>query len=258
MPYHIRLRTIQEAVEAKFDLTADELEVRILEPYGNLRPIVLGGRTFPIRDLERVEIFETPYASAEFSQFAHEFFRRGDWEWSHSGKNVRNVSDDFILTPTTPTVPERTEAIELLCTRFHIVAMQLRERHSARSTLDVNDEYDVQDLTHALLRIFFEDVRKEEWTPSYAGRASRMDFFLPAEETVVETKKTRVGLTAKEVGDELIEDIARYKSHPGCRRLICFVYDPEGRVANPRGIERDLARSDDGLNVKAIIAPKGY
>ena len=43
----------------------------------------------------------------------------------------------------------------------------------------MEDEYDVQDLFHALLTIYFEDIRKEEWSPSYAGGASRMDFLLP-------------------------------------------------------------------------------
>jgi hypothetical protein len=121
----------------------------------------------------------------------------------------------------------------------------------------VTDEYDVQDLMHSLLRIFFEDVRAEEWTPSYAGKSSRMDFLLSMEEVVVETKRTRPGLGAKELGSQLIEDIARYKVHPSCKRLVCFVYDPDGRVANPRGIERDLSRNEDGFEVVVIIAPRG-
>jgi hypothetical protein len=54
-----------------------------------------------------------------------------------------------------------------------------------------DDEYDVQDIFHALLRLFVDDIREEEWTPSYAGGASRMDFLLPELETVVEIKKTR-------------------------------------------------------------------
>jgi glucan phosphorylase len=62
--------------------------------------------------------------------------------------------------------------------RFHLVARQLRERHNERSTLQIEDEYDVQDLLHALLKINFEDVRAEEVCPSYAGGSSRVDFLL--------------------------------------------------------------------------------
>ena len=56
-----------------------------------------------------------------------------------------------------------------ICTRFHLVARQLRKRHDDRSTLDISDEYDVQDLLHSLLCLFFDDIRSEEGTPSYAG-----------------------------------------------------------------------------------------
>lgn len=59
--------------------------------------------------------------------------------------------------------------IELIASRFHTVARQLRQRHSNRTTLTISDEYDVQDLFHALLRLFFDDIREEEWTPGYAG-----------------------------------------------------------------------------------------
>ncbi|MGJ4748586.1 hypothetical protein ACQV5M_19650, partial [Leptospira sp. SA-E8] len=71
------------------------------------------------------------------------------------------------------------DELDQIILRFHAVAVQLRERHSSRPTLDVNDEYDVQDLMHALLRLHFDDVRSEEWVPSYAGAASRTDFLLP-------------------------------------------------------------------------------
>ena len=140
--------------------------------------------------------------------------------------------------------------------RFHAVAVQLRARHGSRGTLDVNDEYDVQDLMHALLRLHFDDVRPEEWVPSYAGAASRTDFLLPQIDTVLEIKKTRQGLNAKVVGEQLIIDIARYKRHPQCRRLLCFVYDPEGRIANPTGIENDLNKGDHGIEVRVSILPK--
>ncbi|MGT4069294.1 UNVERIFIED_CONTAM: hypothetical protein I5919_10705 [Aeromonas hydrophila] len=148
------------------------------------------------------------------------------------------------------------DALDELVLRFHAVVVQLRSRHMERPTLDVNDEYDVQDLMHALLRLHFNDVRPEEWVPSYAGSASRTDFLLPEIDTVIEIKKTRSGLNAKSVGEQLIIDIAKYKKHPQCRRLVCFVYDPEGRVANPTGIESDLNTGDHGIEVHVSILPK--
>lgn len=145
--------------------------------------------------------------------------------------------------------------VEQLCQRFHLVVRQLRHRHSSRSTFEVNDEYDVQDLFHSLLKIYYDDIRDEEWTPSYAGGCSRVDFLLKKEKVVVEIKKTRAGLARKEIGEQLIIDIAKYKSHPDCKSLVCFVYDPELRIVNPAGLMTDLNKEHDGMPVKVIISP---
>lgn len=144
--------------------------------------------------------------------------------------------------------------ITLLTERFHLVARQLRSRHAQRPTLDIDDEYDVQDLLHALLKIFFEDVRAEEWTPTYAGGASRMDFLLKNEQVVIEVKKTRKSMSVSDVGGQLLVDISRYQSHPDCGALLCFVYDPEGLLPNPRGVEKDLSKDGD-FPVRVFIRP---
>ncbi len=138
--------------------------------------------------------------------------------------------------------------------RFHKIARQLRSRYADRATIDITDEYDVQDLLHALLKLYFDDIRAEEWTPSYAGKSARVDFLLKNEQIVIEVKKTRQGLADKELGDQLIIDVDRYKAHPDCKKLICFVYDPEGRVTNPAGLINDLNTQHQGF-VDVIIEP---
>src|SRR5262249_39670147 len=126
------------------------------------------------------------------------------------------------------------------------------------TTLDVQDEYDVQDLIHALLRQFYDDVRPEEYSPTYAGGASRIDFLLKKEQIIIEVKMTRPSLKAKELGEQLIIDIARYEKHPDCKMLYCFVYDPNGYIKNPSGIEADLSRSGEPFPVKVYIGPKTH
>jgi len=152
--------------------------------------------------------------------------------------------------------PDTFSIIENLCERFHLIVRQIKNRHDNRSTLVVEDEYDVQDLLHVLLKLHFEDIRPEEWTPSYAGGHARMDFLLKQEQIVIEVKKTRKALGAKEVGEQLIIDITKYKEHPDCKTLFCFVYDPKDRIANPRGIENDLNRDDGRLPVRVLITPR--
>lgn len=147
--------------------------------------------------------------------------------------------------------------LEKIFNRFHQVARQLRSRREERPTIDVSDEYDVQDLLHSLLKLQFDDIRPEEWTPSYAGGSSRMDFLLKNEQLVVEVKKTRDNLRDSAIGEQLIVDIAKYKEHPDCKTLVCFIYDAEGLIANPTGLENDLnSSSTDGLIVRVYVFPK--
>ncbi|MBI3098229.1 MAG: hypothetical protein HYY93_08315 [Planctomycetes bacterium] len=166
---------------------------------------------------------------------------------------------EISVDPESPTsIAKRggPERIIGLLLRFHLVAQQLRRRHDARATLDIKDEYDAQDLLHSLLRLFFDDIRAEECTPSYAGGSSRMDFLIKAEKTVVEVKMTRESLTERQVGTELIQDSARYSGHEDCRTLICFVYDPQGRIGNPEGLEKDLSRDEGNLKVRVLVVPR--
>lgn len=130
-----------------------------------------------------------------------------------------------------------------LFSKFHRLVISLRNRYSKRPAFKINDEYDVQDLLYSLLLLHFEDIRREEWTPSYAGGTARMDVLLKKETLVIECKKTRKGLGMREVGDQLVIDAARYRNHADCKSLVCFVYDPDGFIQNPEGLQGDLERN---------------
>ncbi len=148
------------------------------------------------------------------------------------------------------------DTIRLVCNRFQFVACQLQKRRERRDTLLVKDEYDLQDLFHSLLRLFFDDIRPEEWTPSYAGGSARMDFVLKPEQIVIELKMTRAGLGNRELGSQLLVDIARYSKYAGCNELCCFVYDPDARIENPRGMESDLeSQSSATMKLHVFIRP---
>lgn len=112
----------------------------------------------------------------------------------------------------------------------------------------------MQDLVHALLLLHFDDVRPEEASPSYAGSSSRQDFLLKKEKIVIEVKKTRRSLGTGKIGEELIIDMARYRAHPDCDTLVCFVYDPDGWVNNPKGVIGDLEGGDAEGKTKVVIA----
>lgn len=144
--------------------------------------------------------------------------------------------------------------LERIFTRFRKVAVRLARRYDGRATLRITDEYDVQDLLHSLLSLYYDDIRPEEWTPSYAGSSVRIDFVIPEIKTVIEVKKTRDSMTDKKLSEELIIDIEKYQKHPDCEKIYCFVYDPDTILRNPAAIKKDLEEKHQGL-VKVFIEP---
>ena len=210
-----------------------------------------------LSDLRRISFSPGVWYSSMPEDASEKRCRSGLAEARQILQSMIEEISEYGMVASATTKRDSSNVLQGLCERFHLIARQLRERHDNRATLEVEDEYDTQDLLHALLHWDFDDIRPEEWTPSYAGGSARMDFLLKQEKTVIEVKKTRKGLGAKEVGEQLIIDIQKYQKHPDCKALVCFVYDPEGRIANPRGLENDLNSDKDGFKVRVIIAPKG-
>jgi hypothetical protein len=171
---------------------------------------------------------------------------------------VPSTASAPITTPTNPARPE-TDHLSIAkntCQRFHGVARQLRLRGEYRSTLSVEDELDVQDLVHALLRQHFDDIGTDEWTPPYSNGTPRTAFLLDHDRLAIVVKKTRPGLSRKDLIDQVRADAERYRDRGRCTQLLCFIYDPDGRVGNPRGLESELTTISDHFTVEVMVAPK--
>ena len=156
-----------------------------------------------------------------------------------------------------PAKPARVEELLEIVVRGLRRAMHpLTHRRKGIQPLAFGNEYDVQDLLHAMLRPWIGDIRPEEFTPSYAGSSTRMDFLLPTYALVIETKIVRDRSHAKRIGDELIIDIEHYRRHPQCERLWCVIYDPDHLITNAEGVKSDLEghrKSKDGEVVVKVF-----
>lgn len=94
----------------------------------------------------------------------------------------------------------------------------------------------IQQLVHGFLISRFDDIRPEEYTPSYAGGSSRIDFLLKDEKQPLSQKLQEKIMEYKKISEELINDVAYYQQHNDCDSLICFIYDPEYIIQNRNGI----------------------
>ena len=159
----------------------------------------------------------------------------------NGGQIQQSMSPLKLGAPKAQITPNSVEELLSILVRGLPRAMlPLSHRRKGSAALSFRTEYDVQDWLHALMRPWVSDIRSEEFTPSYAGSSTRMDFLLPTHSTVVETKIVRDAGHAKKIGDELVIDIAHYRAHPNCEFLWCVIYDPEKLIKNVGGLVSDL------------------
>ena len=132
--------------------------------------------------------------------------------------------------------------LEAVFSRFMHAANCLQHRHQDRQAFALSDEYDVQDLLHALLLTHFNDIRREDSVPSVVGRNARVDLLIPEVRAIVEVKYSRPATSLSKLFDELAVDITRYQALRDFDILAFFIYDPTRTIRNPDGLSRDFAK----------------
>lgn len=162
----------------------------------------------------------------------------------------------FMKFPPIPSKVDILPLIEDICRNFNKFDINIRRRYSGRETIKINDEHDLQDAMLSILKLFINDIRPEDYVPSYAGGNSRVDFLLPEHGLIIETKMTNNALHDKQVGEQLLIDFERYKHTNGYKHLVCFVYDKEANISNPNGLINDLEKlSDEKMRMIVFISP---
>lgn len=176
--------------------------------------------------------------------------RIGDFKFEVSG----------ILEPFSPNIviADVESKIETLFLRFHAVAVQLQKRsRQEKQPFNIIDEYDVQDLLHGLIWIFFNDVEAENCgTPSTCGINPRIDFFLRDERVFIEAKIATANHRRKKIAEEIILDKEFYSKKTDLKGIFCLVYDPSGIIDNPNGFEKDLSEPNSQPIVRVMVVPR--
>ena len=263
LPHHSKWKTwLRRAGE---DASVDSLAVigHLIEEFMDLPPL-------PAAEIPGVEIGNDPVA--EYNQKRTRLvsvLEEHGFRYSRGGHVIPNdvVQPEPEPTPNTntqastqdtTTSPSSIEELLRRLIRGLPRAMQpLAHRRKGTTSLSFESEYDIQDLLHSQLRPWVADIRREEFTPSHAGSATRMDFLLPAHKIVIEVKRIRDKAHAVGMGAELILDIEHYHRHPDCARLWCAVYDPRMFIRNPAGMVRDLENNrstpDRPFSVRVLV-----
>ena len=144
--------------------------------------------------------------------------------------------------------------LELIARKLPVAFAILGESVRNRPGLKIVDEYAVQQVLHAALVLYFDEVEDEEPTPTMAGASSRLDFLLRRERIAIETKMLGLHLTTKKLRSDLADDIQYFRAHPDAGALFVFVYDPKRKITNVAGFETDLHSDSDEFPVRVVVA----
>lgn len=140
---------------------------------------------------------------------------------------------------------------------FPASADVLKNRHRGRPDFLITDEYDVQDLFHALILPVIPDVVTEDPAPKIAGRSSRLDFVSKKARLGFELKHLKSAGDRDRVREEVLLDERVYQAHPCIDTVVVFISDPSSflPLAERNSFEADLSQPViiGGRTIKYIV-----
>ena len=195
----------------------------------------------------------------------HESLKNHKYDLEEKQKRLQLIFGKVELIPLLKIEPipnneendsEVLNKLDNLFSKFHRIALPLQERRKDKPCFLIEDEYDVQDLLGAMLRLYFIDIRPEDFVPNSSGSNSRIDFILKKEQIGIEVKMANKNLRDKQLGEELLIDIGRYKEHPDCKKLIIFIYDKNDFIKNKAALIHDIdSKSTTDFPIHTFICP---
>lgn len=114
--------------------------------------------------------------------------------------------------------------------------------------IKIENEYDLQHLLYAVLKPFYEDIRKEVTEDSGVG-AIRSDLQIPSLNAVIEAKCSRKSMNLKKLTEEIEADIVHYQADS----IYFYVYDKEKIIKDRHAFETHFNCIFDGKKVRLII-----
>lgn len=184
---------------------------------------------------------------------------------------VQEVANDGAAAATLRPEELSARAVEELDAFLRNIPVGVREllpenRYGAgtnktRPTIEITDEYDLQDLVRAFLRMRYGRVISEDNVPSTAGKGGRVDFAIRGIKVFIELKvyKSETDWKSKMLAD-IESKIVRYASSHECNMMFVFIYDPEHKCREAAEIETQLTMKrtygEKSIMLRGIVAPR--
>jgi len=233
--------------DAKFE----KIQREIVEPWLNNLPFTVNGMVISNKDqLEEIQIVRTPHSKQIYAEQHNSEMRASgiaDMATNRSllpfsrGEDFTNqflFSSQTNLGSETPDTKPEIELLLRICRRLPRSARSLSQRKRNRPNLEVNDEYDVQDLLLAVIRAYFKYAIDEEPVGKVAGgKSSRADFALEDLGVLIEVKYVRRPDDQSRLIKEFAEDLLLYSKWTHLADFVFVIYNSED-LSDPEALDQ--------------------
>ncbi|MBY0549692.1 MAG: hypothetical protein K2W95_20610 [Candidatus Obscuribacterales bacterium] len=154
-----------------------------------------------------------------------------------------------------------TQIILQVCTSIRASAKCLQNRRKVKGhdqkAYEVANEFDVQDLLHAVIKAYFPSADIECPLPKMAQTASsRADMQLPEQGIIIEAKYVRENYDQKKLLGDLIVDCDYYSTWSELKLLLFVIYDTN-KLMNPNALATYISGNrsirEKTFEVKALV-----
>ncbi|WP_143498933.1 hypothetical protein [Pseudomonas sp. Irchel 3A18] len=247
------------------DLRYEELFVNVVEPWRAGRAFVVAGTVIASpKQVRSIRILHTRRHEGYYADSSD-----GGAGLSRTADLVANrdvllskgtdFTFELLFSGSESTAPEPDVAlIERLCRRLPQAARILGNRsRKGKLPYEVKDEYDVQDLLHALIRGYVKYSVQEDPLPKVAGaKSGRADISIEELGVLIELKYVHGPEDQKRLFEEYSQDLVLYAQWAPLKTLIYLVYN-SADLRDPEAFEK-LA-SEQEINgkrfaVKMVLA----
>jgi hypothetical protein len=217
------------------DLRFADLERTIVRPWHEARPFTVSGKV--IRSSEQVESIKITYTPRPRSHYAEVH----DAQMHHAG--IADMATNRSLIPLSQgedhtfellfsgasqsAPPPDTEMVVQLCKRLPQAARILATRsRKGKTPYEITDEYDVQDLLHAVLRAYLKYSVQEDPLPKMAGaKSGRADVSIEEIGVLIEVKYVHGPEDQKRLFEDYSQDLVLYSQWSHLKTLVFLIYN---------------------------------
>ncbi len=263
--YSVRI-TGSKSISVANDLTFDELHRTVVAPWLAGRPFVISGTIVRSSDqVAEIRIAHTDRPKEYYAEAHNQSMEAsGITDLATDRRllplsNGTDVTLELLFSGAESAAPEPDAAlVEQLCRRLPQAARILGTRsRKGKAPYEINDEYDVQDLLHAMIRGYLKYSVQEDPLPKVAGaKSGRADISVEELGCLIELKYAHGPEDQKRLFEEYSQDLVLYTQWAPLKSLIYVVYN-SADLRDPEAF--DKLSSEQEINgkrfaVKVVLA----